>query len=91
VISLRPLLAYLAVTPLFTCNAMVESFARCIEFPEALAPEYRVFTRLLSQKNLIEAREVLGGQAPWSWPTGSPPQPKASSDAVPLSGSRADS
>lgn len=67
--SLRPALAYLSLTPLYICNALVEAMGRVVTFPPDLAPDHAVYVRSTHGEALVRAQEVLNGGYPW-WPVG---------------------
>ncbi len=68
-VSLRPALAHLVVTALYTCNSFAESLARTIAFPPDIAPEHSIFIRAIHGEALIRAQDVLrGGPVWWALP-----------------------
>lgn len=65
VVSLRPLLAHIALNVVYACNAAVAACSASVEFPAELAPGYRVFVRTEHGAALVRAQEVLRGASPW--------------------------
>jgi|HubBroStandDraft_1064217.scaffolds.fasta_scaffold01382_12 hypothetical protein len=64
-VSLRPALAYLVMTTLYTCNSFAEVLSGMIEFPPDLAPDHHVFIRTVHGPSLIRTQETLRNGSPW--------------------------
>jgi hypothetical protein len=64
-VSLRPALAYVVTTTLYTCNTFAEVLGRLFMFPESLAPEHLLFIRSVNGSALIEVQNVLRGGSAW--------------------------
>lgn len=63
--SLRPILAHVIFTTIFTCNSFVEAVSRVIAFPPDIAPDYHVFRRGSNNEALVASLGVLRGENPW--------------------------
>lgn len=68
VVSLRPLVSYVAVGALAACSSVTRALTSCIRLPPPLAPAHRVFMRTDHAQALHDAEAVLGGGEAW-WPT----------------------
>ena len=73
-VSLRPALAYVAVTTLHTCNTFADILGQLFEFPRDLAPDHRLFIRSVHGGALIAAQDILQGASPW-WTETCPSRP----------------
>ncbi len=65
VLSLRPLLAHIALQALYSCNTLASAMLKSFAMPPALAPAHRVFYRMPHADALLRAQGVLGGVGGW--------------------------
>lgn len=65
IVSLRPILAHLAVRSLLACDEAATSITSCIAVGPPMAPGYRVFTRVEHGEALLRSEAVLHGADPW--------------------------
>jgi hypothetical protein len=63
--SILPWVADLVVRTITTCNALVETFARTIALPSAIAPGYSVFVRGPHNGALASLPQVASGGCVW--------------------------
>lgn len=65
-VSLLPLLAYVALGTIESCNALVGALAAGLQLPPPIAPNHRVFVRGPHNRALIWLLDIANGEAaPW--------------------------
>ncbi len=64
-VSLLPLLAYVVLGTIETCNAVMIAFANSISLPRDVAPGYRIFFRGPHNDGLLWMLRVAQGASPW--------------------------
>jgi hypothetical protein len=68
-VSLRPAVAYLVATTLYTCNTFADVLGQIFAFPPDVAPDHHLFVRSVHGGALLAVQEVLRGGSPW-WTAG---------------------
>lgn len=65
-VSLRPVLAHLVMTTMYTLNTFGDLLLAHIELPPDIAPEHALFVRTVHGRALLRTQDVLRGTAsPW--------------------------
>lgn len=64
-LTLGRLLAYVAMLAIGTCVRAANDIQCCIQFPSAVAPDYRVFFRAAHQDTLLRYQEMLRDLSAW--------------------------
>lgn len=64
-VSLRPLLAWIVMSAIDTCNIFAETLGQIFQLPPDIAPEHRVFIRSIHAPALLNTLHVLRGGSPW--------------------------
>lgn len=64
-VALRPTLAHLVCTTLYTLNEFAGALAGAIVFPESMVPEHELFLRTPHMGSLVDLQRIVRGGTPW--------------------------